>query len=224
MASRLILMRHGQSAWNKKNIFTGWVDIPLSAEGIQESIDAGNKLKNTHIDVVFTSTLIRSQMTVSLTLLHHSSGKIPVFMHEGNDILGKGSQMHGDSLKSMIPVYSAWELNERRYGNLQGLNKAETAQKFGVEQVQSWRRSFDAVPPGGESLAMTIERVLPYFFKHIVTVLEAGKNVLVVAHGNSLRGIVMHLDGLSKEEVVKLEIATGEQVVYFYDKGRWKKG
>lgn len=223
MASQLILMRHGQSVWNKKNLFTGWVDIALSEEGIQESLDGGKKIRETRVDVVFTSTLIRSQMTVALSLLHHSSGKVALFHHDRGTKEGKWGAMHGDSAALTIPVYSAWELNERMYGSLQGLNKAETAQKFGAEQVQTWRRSFDAVPPGGESLSMTIERALPFFIKQIVPCLEAGKNVLVVAHGNSLRGIVMHLDGLSKEEVVKLEIATGEQITYLYDRGQWKK-
>jgi len=224
MGSQLILMRHGQSVWNKKNLFTGWVDIPLSQEGIQESLEGAHKIKDIPIDVVFTSTLIRAQMTVGLVLLDHSSGKVPLFMHEEKDKRGLWSQVYGNTFENMIPVYSSFELNERMYGTLQGLNKTETAQKFGAEQVQKWRRSFDAVPPEGESLAMTIERALPYFLKRIVPALEEGKNVLVVAHGNSLRGIVMHLDGLSKEEIVKLEIATGEQIMYSYNKGQWKKG
>lgn len=221
--AQLILMRHGQSVWNKKNLFTGWVDIPLSEEGIRESMDGGKKIKDVRIDVVFTSTLIRSQMTVALSLLHHSSGKVPLFHHEKEKRLEKWGHMYGDSATLTIPVYSAWELNERMYGSLQGLNKAETAQKFGAERVQNWRRSFDTVPPDGESLSMTIDRALPFFMKKIVPCLEAHQNVLVVAHGNSLRGIVMHLDGLSKEEVVKLEIATGEQISYSYDQGRWQK-
>ena len=223
MAARLILMRHGQSAWNKKNRFTGWVDIPLSEEGMKESMAGGEKIKNLPIDAVFTSTLIRSQMTVALALLHHQGGKIPLFVHEGGDQLAKWGHMHGDSAELIVPVYSASELNERMYGNLQGLDKAQTAEKFGIEQVQNWRRSFDVVPPGGESLAMTIERALPYFLQRIVPLLEKNKNVFVVAHGNSLRGIVMHLDQLSKEEVVKLEIETGGQIHYSYDRGQWKK-
>ena len=223
-SAQLILMRHGQSVWNKKNLFTGWVDIPLSEEGIQEARAAGEKMKNTPIDIVFTSTLIRSQMTVGLALLAHSSGKVPLFMHENGGAMEKWSKMYGDSSQLTIPVHSSNALNERMYGTLQGLNKGEVAQKFGAEQVQKWRRSFDTVPPAGESLAMTIERALPYFLKYVVPCLERGQNVLLVAHGNSLRGIVMHLDGLSKEQVIRLEIATGEQIIYSYNKGLWKKG
>lgn len=221
--AQLILMRHGQSVWNKKNLFTGWVDIPLSEEGIRESMDGGKRIRDIRIEIVFTSTLIRSQMTVALSLLHHSSGKVPLFHHEKGTKLDKWGHMYGDGAGLTIPVYSAWELNERMYGSLQGLNKVETAQKFGADQVQNWRRSFDTVPPGGESLSMTIDRALPFFMEKIVPCLEANQNVFVVAHGNSLRGIVMYLDGLSKEEVVKLEIATGEQISYSYDQGRWQK-
>lgn len=222
MKSKLILLRHGQSVWNKKNLFTGWVDIPLSEEGVKESFRAGERIKNFPIDVVFTSKLIRSQMTAGLALMNHPSGKVPLFIHEEKDLMGKWSRSYGETA-SMIPVYSAVQLNERAYGKLQGLNKAETAEKFGIDQVQKWRRSFDTVPPEGESLEMTVKRALPFFLDRIVSALEEKKNVLVVAHGNSLRGIMMHLDGLSKEEVVRLEIATGEVVVYNYNKGQWGK-
>ncbi len=117
----------------------------------------------------------------------------------------------------------AWELNERMYGKLQGLNKAETAKKFGTDQVQIWRRSYDTRPPEGESLEMTVERAIPYFKKNVIPCLEKGQNVFISAHGNSLRGIVMHLDSLSEEEVVKLEIPTGEPLIYSYDRGQWNK-
>jgi 2,3-bisphosphoglycerate-dependent phosphoglycerate mutase len=223
MEAQLILMRHGQSVWNKKNLFTGWVDIGLSEEGIKESIDGGEKIKDMPIDAIFTSTLFRAQMTLALAMLHHKSGKIPLFQHDDKTQLGKWGHMYGDSSKLTIPVHATDALNERMYGDLQGLNKAETAKKFGAEQVHKWRRSFDEMPPNGESLAMTIQRALPFFLKNIVPCLEANKNVLVVAHGNSLRGIVMHLDKLSKEEVVQLEIATGELIIYSYHQGRWKK-
>lgn len=224
MPSKLILMRHGQSIWNKQNLFTGWVDIPLSEEGIQESIEGGKKIRNIAVDVVFTSSLIRAQMTVVLALLHHGSGKIPIFQHPGSGKLEQWSKIFGEEAKQRtIPVYSAWELNERMYGKLQGLNKEETAKKYGADQVHIWRRSYDTVPPEGESLAMTVERAFPYFQKRIIPHLEKGENVFIAAHGNSLRAIVMNLDGLSKEEVVKLEIATGEPLIYSYEKGLWKK-
>lgn len=224
MAPKLILLRHGQSIWNKENLFTGWVDIPMSEEGMQEAIQAGKKIENIPIDIVFTSTLNRAQMTVPLALLHHKSGKIPVFMHPGEGKLEAWGQVYSEETKKqLIPVYTAWELNERMYGRLQGLNKAETAQKYGAEQVHIWRRSFDVKPPDGESLAMTAARAIPYFQKKIMPHLEKGETVLISAHGNSLRAIVMHLDGLSKEEVVALELATGEPLIYSQKNGKWKR-
>lgn len=224
MLPKLILMRHGQSIWNKQNLFTGWVDIPLSEEGIEEAILGGKKIQHMPIDVIYTSTLIRAQMTVVLALLHHSSGKIPIFQHSGQGKFDEWSEIYSEETKrKTIPVYMAWELNERMYGKLQGLNKAETAKKFGADQVHLWRRSYDTRPPEGESLEMTIERALPYFKKKVVPHLEKGENVFISAHGNSLRGIVMQLDSLSKEEVVKLEIPTGEPLIYSYDRGQWKK-
>ncbi|PIS02182.1 MAG: phosphoglycerate mutase [Chlamydiae bacterium CG10_big_fil_rev_8_21_14_0_10_42_34] len=222
MSSKLILLRHGQSIWNKENLFTGWVDIPLSEEGIQEAIEAGKKIENISIDVVFTSSLVRAQMTVPLALLHHKSGKIPVFMHSGEGKLEEWSQVYSEEAKKrLIPVYMAWELNERMYGKLQGLNKAETAKEYGEDQVKLWRRSFDVCPPDGESLAMTAARTLPYFKEKIVPYLEQGKTVLVSAHGNSLRSIVMHLKNLSKEEVIKLELATGDPLIYTHENGKY---
>lgn len=220
VASKLILMRHGRSAWNGLNLFTGWVDIPLDEKGIQESIRGGEKIRHMPIDQIFTSKLIRAQMTVSLALLHHSSKKIPLFLHPEE----QRTKIYSEEAKrSTIPVHIAEELNERMYGSLQGLNKAETAEKFGLEQVQKWRRSFDTRPPDGESLKDTCDRAWPYFQKKIVPHLARGENVFIAAHGNSLRAIVMHLDRLSEEEVVKLEIATGEPLIYTYENGVWRK-
>jgi 2,3-bisphosphoglycerate-dependent phosphoglycerate mutase len=222
MPSKLILLRHGQSVWNKKNLFTGWVDIPLSEEGIQEALRAGKEIQNIPIDVAFTSSLIRAQMTLTLALLHHSSGKIPVFEHPGQGKLESWSHVYGEETKKgLLPVYQAWELNERMYGKLQGLNKAETAEQFGEEQVHIWRRSYDQAPPEGESLEMTAQRSIPYFQKKIIPHLEKGQNVFVSAHGNSLRSIVMHIEKLTPAEVVKLEIATGKALIYTYDRGQW---
>jgi 2,3-bisphosphoglycerate-dependent phosphoglycerate mutase len=213
MRRKLILQRHGQSVWNKRNIFTGWVDIPLSEKGVQEAIEAGKKMAHIPIDVVFTSTLTRAQMTVALSMMHHK--KIPVFLHE--------EKAFGEDGEDLVPVHMAWELNERMYGKLQGLNKDEMAKEFGAEQVQIWRRSYDVAPPEGESLEMTAARTLPYFQSKIVPLLEEGKNVLVSAHGNSLRSIVMHIEKISKEDIVKLEIPTGEPMVYSYNDGKWTR-
>lgn len=223
MAPKLILMRHGQSVWNKQNLFTGWVDIPLSEEGIKESVEGGKKIRDLPIDVCFTSTLIRAHMTLSLALLHHTSGKVPMFLHKGGK-QEQWAQVHSEETEKKVwPVHMAWELNERMYGDLQGLNKAETAEKFGKEQVHIWRRSFDVAPPHGESLSMTAARTIPYFKSQIVPCLEKGQTVFVSAHGNSLRSIIMELDGLSKEQVVALELATGEPLLYAYEKGKWKR-
>ena len=216
-------MRHGQSVWNKKNLFTGWVDIPLSEEGVQEALHGGKKIQNLPIDAIFTSTLIRCHMTVALSMIHHSSGKIPVFEHKEERLNAWGRIYSEETQKGVIPVHTAWELNERYYGELQGLNKAETAKKYGEDQVQQWRRSFAGVPPHGESLEMTAKRTIPYFQKTIVPYLEKGKSVYICAHGNSLRSILMHLDNLSQEEVIHLELATGEPLVYSFDRGTWTK-
>ena len=157
-------------------------------------------------------------------MLSVENEKIPVFLHPGEGKLEEWSKIYSEKTKKeTVPVYMAWELNERMYGKLQGLNKAETAEQFGAEQVQEWRRGYDTEPPGGESLAMTVARAIPYFEKKIVPHLEKRENVFIAAHGNSLRGIVMHIEKLSKEEVVDLELTTGEPLIYTYDKGKWKR-
>jgi 2,3-bisphosphoglycerate-dependent phosphoglycerate mutase len=184
----LILLRHGQSQWNLENRFTGWVDVPLSPKGEAEARAAGEKLRGHPIDVLHMSVLKRAVDTATLAL---EAAGLSV------------AENHRDAA-----------LNERMYGDLQGLNKAEAAQKWGDAQIKLWRRSYDVRPPGGESLADTAARVLPYWESHILPDLGAGKNVLVVAHGNSLRALVMHLDGLTQEQVLELEIPTGEPLLY----------
>ncbi len=221
---KLILMRHGQSQWNFYNLFTGWVDIPLSSSGVEESLEGGRRIQTQPIDLIFTSTLIRAQMTAMLVMTVHHSGKVPVILHLGEGRLEEWAHIHSPLAASQtIPVIRAWELNERMYGELQGVNKKELADKYGAEQVQIWRRSFDIPPPGGESLQMTAARSIPYFKDNILPCLERGQNVFVAAHGNSLRSIMMHLDGLSPQEVVHLELATGSPVIYHYEKGQFTK-
>ncbi|MGB7978402.1 MAG: 2,3-bisphosphoglycerate-dependent phosphoglycerate mutase [Chlamydiales bacterium] len=222
MSPKLILLRHGESVWNQENLFTGWVDIPMNQKGIEEAISAGEAIKKIPIDAVFTSSLIRAQMTVPLALLNHSSGKIPVFLHPGEGHLDTWAEVYSEETKKrLIPVFRAWELNERMYGRLQGLNKAETARQFGAEQVQIWRRSFDGKPPEGESLSMTAARTLPYFKKRIAPHLEKGETVLISAHGNSLRSIVMYIENLTPDEIVKFEFPTGTPRIYSYCHGRY---
>ena len=217
-------MRHGQSVWNEANLFTGWVDVPLSEKGIEEAVLGGKKIRHLPIDVIFTSSLIRAQMTLALVMNQHESRKVPVFLHPHEGKLETWGEIYGEAAnKGVVFVHKAWELNERMYGQLQGLNKAETAEKYGAELVQIWRRSYDVAPPGGESLEMTAARSIPYFQKNIVRELNLGKNVFVSAHGNSLRSILMHIEGLSREEVVKLEIATGEPIIYKYKQGIWQR-
>jgi len=222
--TKLILMRHGQSKWNELNLFTGWVDVPLSEKGIKEAFEGGRLIANIPIDIIVTSTLVRAQMTAFLAMSIHSSGKVPVVLHTGEGKLDDWAKIYSEAAEAnLIPVYRFWELNERMYGELQGLNKAETAAKFGAEQVQIWRRSYDVPPPEGESLEMTAARSIPCFEEKIVPFLSDGKNVFISAHGNSLRSIIMELDGLSKEEVVRLELATGVPVIYEYSEGQFTK-
>ncbi len=189
--AKLVLVRHGQSQWNLENRFTGWVDVPMTEKGEQEAHRAADIIKDVKFDRAFTSVLKRAHQTLDIIL---------------EDIGQTG-----------IPTEKDKAINERHYGDLQGLNKAETARKFGEKQVHIWRRSFDVKPPGGESLKDTAERAIPYFESKILPEVKAGKNVLVSAHGNSLRAIVMHLDKLSKEEVLKLNIATGAPITYEID-------
>ncbi len=191
--SYLVLVRHGESQWNLENRFTGWVDVPLSPKGVGEAASAGERLKkeNIHFDVAYTSLLQRAQNTLKLIL----------------EKLGQ----------SGIPVNKDQALNERHYGDLQGLDKAETAKKFGDEQVKIWRRSYDIAPPKGESLKDTAARTLPYFEKHILSELKNGRNVIVAAHGNSLRSIVMDIEKLTKEQVLELNLATAVPLIYQMD-------
>ena len=191
----LVLIRHGQSVWNAANRFTGWTDVELSEKGEIEAADAGLQLADVRFDVVHTSGLIRAQRTAEIVMSKNTvSGNIPTRVDE--------------------------RLNERHYGDLQGLNKAETAEIHGADQVHIWRRSFDVPPPSGESLEMTAERTIPYFVEEIIPDLESGKNVLVAAHGNSLRSIVMHIEGISPEEITSLEIPTGIPMFYRFDNGK----
>lgn len=218
MVYKIVFIRHGESVWNVENIFTGWTDVDLSAGGVQEAVEAGKCLKEKgyKFDIVFTSVLRRSIRTAWT-----------VCTESGN---------------FAMPIINSWRLNERHYGGLQGLNKADTAAKYGDEQVKIWRRSFDIPPPaitldderhpcndplyknvpkdalpGAESLKITIERVLPFWFDSIAPCVMAGKMVAVVAHGNSLRAICKYLKGMTEEEVLSFNIPTAVPLVYELD-------
>jgi len=216
---KLVLLRHGESIWNKENRFTGWTDVDLSEKGISEAKESGETLKNEGyaFDIAFTSVLKRAIRTLWITL---------------------------DNMDLMwIPVYRSWRLNEKHYGTLQGLNKAETAKKYGEEQVLLWRRAYDIQPPAieitdprhpandprykelsksdmpsTECLKDTVERFLPYWHNDIAPALKSGKKILIVAHGNSLRALVKYLDKISDNDIVKLNIPTGIPLVYELDK------
>ena len=190
--ARLVLLRHGESQWNLENRFTGWVDVPLSPRGIQEATHAGEKLCSFKFDRAFTSVLARATETLRLVL----------------DTIGQ----------TAIPIEKDKALNERMYGELQGLNKDETVKKYGEAQVKIWRRSYDVPPPGGESLKDTAERVLPYYEQTIKPYLLKGETILVAAHGNSLRALIMELEQLSREQVLELNIPTGAPLLYESDK------
>ena len=216
---KLVLIRHGESEWNLENRFTGWKDVDLSPKGIEEAKSAGKILKEMNLvfDVAYTSYLKRAIKTLNIVL-------------EEMDEL-------------YIPVYKSWRLNERHYGGLQGLNKAETAKKYGDEQVHIWRRSFDVAPPSidknseyypksdrryadladsdiplGESLKDTIARVLPYWHSDISKSLQEGKNVIVAAHGNSLRALIKYLLNISNEDILNLNLTTGKPLIFEMDK------
>ena len=214
---QLILLRHGQSMWNQQQLFTGWVDVPLTIQGIDEATAAGRQLANQPIDCVFTSTLSRAQQTAMIALAHHNSQKTPVLMHTDTNEPLKGTIFCKTAIANMLPTFTDWRLNERHYGELQGRNKIDTAKKYGDEQVKLWRRSFDVPPPEGESLELTAKRTLPCFNERILPELAQGQHCLIAAHGNSLRSIVMHIEGLSREAVLSLEIPTGEPWIYQYD-------
>jgi len=218
MVYKVVFIRHGESVWNVENIFTGWTDVDLSPTGEQEAIEAGKCLKEKgyKFDIVFTSVLRRAIKTAWTALTY--------------------------SENFAMPIINTWRLNERHYGGLQGLNKAETAKKHGDDQVKIWRRSYDVPPPeieptddrhpandplykhvpkkalpGAESLALTVDRVLPFWFDHIAPCVMAGKNVLVSAHGNSLRAICKYLEGMSEKEVLEFNIPTAVPLVYELD-------
>ncbi|CAH1454086.1 unnamed protein product [Lactuca virosa] len=211
----LILIRHGESLWNEKNLFTGCVDVPLTKKGVEEAVEAGKRISNIPVDMIYTSALIRAQMTAMLAMTQHRRKKVPIVLHNESEQAKSWSQIFSEETKKQcIPVVTAWQLNERMYGELQGLNKQETADKYGKEQVHEWRRSFDIPPPNGESLEMCAERAVAYFKEHIEPQLQGGKNVMIAAHGNSLRSIIMYLDKLTSQEVISLELSTGIPMLY----------
>ena len=194
----LVLVRHGQSEWNEKNLFTGWKNPTLTEQGVEEARKAGSKIKsiNLDFDLHFTSELLRAQIT--------------------GEIIQREIDQQIKTIKNIA-------LNERDYGDLSGLNKDEARKKWGEKQVHLWRRSYDTPPPGGESLKDTSERVIPYFKKTIKPELKMKKNILITAHGNSLRALVKNIEDITATDIVKLEIATGEPIIYSFSNNKFKK-
>lgn len=189
--AQLVIFRHGQSVWNLENKFTGWVDVELTEKGVEEAKNAGLKLKGFKFDLAYASNLQRAQKTLALALEQSGQANIPVTYNEA--------------------------LNERMYGDLQGLNKADTVVKFGEEQVKIWRRSYDIAPPNGESLKDTAARVIPYFENEILPKLKAGNNIVIAAHGNSLRALIMYLEKLTPAQILEFEIGTAVPRLYELD-------
>ncbi|CAA2972902.1 uncharacterized protein LOC111367517 isoform X3 [Olea europaea var. sylvestris] len=203
--------------WNEKNLFTGCVDVPLTSKGVEEAIEAGKRISNLPLDIIYMSALIRSQMTAMLALTEHRCLKVPIIIHKETEQARIWSQIYSDGTKKeSIPVVKAWQLNERMYGELQGFNKQETAERYGKEQVHKWRRSYNVQPPNGESLEMCLGRAVSFFKDNIEPQLLRGRHVMVVAHANSLRSIIMYLDKLTPQEVINLELSTGVPMLYIY--------
>lgn len=215
--AQLILIRHGQSLWNVANKFTGWVDVPLSRRGRAEAAIASCRLAAYRVDVCFTSKLIRAIETIICILTECDQicgGKVPIIQHEVTDQDWHGWDKYAGDPADELPIFTSAALDERFYGELQGLSKAETVEQFGAAQVQEWRRSYSTRPPGGESLADTQKRVLVYYNSRILPHLLNGENVLIAAHGNSLRSIIMVLEQLSEAEIPNLELGTAVPIVY----------
>lgn len=219
--TKLILIRHGQSTWNAANRFSGWVDVPLNKKGRLEATLAAYKLKDYKVDICFTSLLVRAIETAVICLTENEeicNGKSPVVKHNLDDPQWHGWDKYQGESSEELPIFTSMALDERYYGDLQGLNKAETAEELGKELVHKWRRSFSVRPPNGESLEDTMNRTLPFFKERVMLHLKQGDNTLIAAHGNSLRSIIMELDKLEPEEVANLELATGQPIVYDVDK------
>lgn len=211
--SYLILVRHGESRWNKDNKFTGWVDVPLSEKGIKEALANANELENIELDVAFTSDLSRAQETLLLILAEQD--RTGIFLHNNDKI--KNYKWYKTKLnKKEIPIYSHVALNERYYGRLQGQNKDKVRKKFGEKKVFTWRRGYISVPPGGESLKNVYDRAVPYFKKEVLPVLKKKQNVIISAHGNSLRALVKYIEDISSENIAHLELANGKPIIYKY--------
>ena len=204
--SKLVLVRHGESQWNQKQVFTGWADVSLTSRGVEEVQELAQELQNIQFDIMFTSRLERARMT--LLMIASKQERTAVFIHKKKEY----DAIFDD--RENVPVFSDRSLNERHYGLLQGMKKHHARDKFGQAQVHQWRRSYDVRPTKGESLHDVYERVVPYFQDKIIPELRNEKNILISAHGNSLRALIKYIDNISDEDVVNLELAPGDVITY----------
>lgn len=217
--SYLVLVRHGESRWNLANKFTGWVDVPLSRKGVEQARRCARTLEQMRIDIAFTSTLERARATLAIILA--SQGATGIYEHSiGRQ---KAWAHHRRAANEEIPVHTSSKINERYYGDLQGINKDAARKRWGEHTVHLWRRSYAVPPPGGESLKDVVKRAVPYMREKIIPLLKKGKNVLVVAHGNSLRAIIKHLEQIPDDEIPLLELPLGVPIIYEYSHRRLKK-
>ncbi len=219
--SKLFLLRHLKSQWNEDDRFAGWTDGPLAKKESIKALELAEKIFRYKIDVAYTSPLFRNQDTVA-RIFESIDQKYPFFIHlDGGKMQRWGN--YTDISQNDVPVYVSDKLNERYYGKLQGLNKAESMKKYGAEQVRQWRRSYNLAPPGGESEKSVYRRAVPFFKKRVEKDLRAGKNVLVVASHNSLRAIVKYLENVPDEKIIDVEVPFGGFVQYDFSKGGYKR-
>lgn len=216
--SYLVVARHGESRWNVSNKFTGWVDVPLSAKGVDEAHEAAHKLKDIRFDIAFTSELKRAQETLLIILSEQN--RTGIFLHRRSK--NKWMRYSNDVKNGEIPIHHDMLLNERYYGVLQGMDKNEARNKFGEEKVLLWRRSYRIAPPGGESLSDVSKRVIPYFDKYVKTFLSKGQNILLVTHGNTLRALIKHIDKISENDIPHLNLDFAHPIKYQFYKGKLK--
>ncbi|MDD4902609.1 MAG: histidine phosphatase family protein [Patescibacteria group bacterium] len=218
--SYLILIRHGQSRWNLSNKFTGWVDVPLSRLGVKEAVLNARELRQLKIDVAFTSELSRAQETLLIIL--SSQDRTGIFLHRGEKD-GDHDRYATRLTGKEIPIYSTPILNERYYGRLQGMDKAQARKKYGEKKVLEWRRSFTGRPPGGDSLEDVYQQVIPYLHREITPWLAKKNNVIISAHGNTLRAIIKHLENISDGDIAHMEISNSRPIIYRFRKGKFRR-
>ncbi|MFZ2803929.1 MAG: 2,3-diphosphoglycerate-dependent phosphoglycerate mutase [Patescibacteria group bacterium] len=217
----LVLVRHGESRWNEENKFTGWVDVPLSDRGIDEAERCAVHCRKYDFDQAFTSRLERAQDTLQIIL--SDQGRTGIVQHVGINPMYRPWIKQSNKFDGDLPVHTSEDLNERYYGSLQGMDKLDAEKRFGKENVFLWRRGYTEQPPKGESLRQAFERIMPYFKRHVFPRVKRGDHVLIVAHGNTLRAVIKHLEKLNGEEIADIDFPEARPIVYRYSKSGWKR-